>query len=258
VIVVLFGEGAHNHTTVWCLGSSSIPFGPNYGEMRTDIQRSPRLPESQYFLNSALYEYCIRNANSLDFSLQMAVTGNEYMGTGWLSAIPMTLNFSDFELEPIKIWNEAVNIFNQYPEASGTSAGKKSNISTPRRYRFWTGVSGPWYLKKWVTHHAITASVNGTITGSAGGSVDLKLIRLSDYAQLMSTTRTGNGAFSMSWYGSDSNNYMVVATESAACRGVSPAGTPGTNTFDIILSSSGGTSGSGSISIVASNYAFIG
>jgi hypothetical protein len=63
----------------------------------------------------------------------------------------------------------------------------------------------------------------------------------------------------MSWYGSETDNYIVMARENANCKGISAAGTPGTSAFNIVLSSSsGGSQGSGSINIIASNYAFIG
>jgi hypothetical protein len=252
------GEGAHNHTTVWCMASSTVAFGSNYGETGTHIQRSVNIPESKYFLNTVTYEYCLRQSNNMDFGMQMSVSASEFHGSGWVSAIPFTLNWSDFELQPIKFWNDAKDYFNQYPEVTGTFA-RKLNIKVPKRYRFWTGVSGPFYLKKWVTHHALTSSVNGTITGSAGGEVDIKLIRLDDWQTVLSTTRTGNGAFSMSWYGSETDNYIVMARENANCKGISAAGTPGTSAFNIVLSSSsGGSQGSGSINIIASNYAFIG
>jgi len=99
--------------------------------------------------------------------MQMSLTSSEFLGSGWASAIPMTLNWGDFELHPIKFWNDAISLFNQYPEATGSYA-RKANIKLGKRYRFWIGVSGPWFLKKWVTYHSLTSSVNGTITGSAG------------------------------------------------------------------------------------------
>jgi len=89
------------------------------------------------------------------------------------------------------------------------------------------------------------------------GTVNLNLLRLSDFATVMTTQRTGNGAFSMSWYDNTNNDYVVIGRESADCKGISAAGTPNSSVFDITLSSSGGTAGSGSTTIVASSYAFI-
>lgn len=251
------GEGAHNHTTAYCIISSSIALGANYGEIGGPIIKSASIPENKYFLNSSIYEYCLRNTNNMDFGCQMSLTVSEYNNSGWTSVIPFTLNWSDGELHPIKFWNEARDIFNQYPEQTGTLQGR-ADIRRPRRYRSWVGVAGPWYLKNWVTYHSITSSVNGTITGSAGGVVDLKLIRLNDFTTVMGTQRTGNGAFSMSWYDSSADGYIVMARETANNKGISAAGTPGSSVFDIVLSSSGGTASSGSTTIVASNYAFIG
>lgn len=250
-------EGAHNHTTAWCLASSSVAPGPNFAQTAGATIRSASIDDSNYFLNSVIYDFCLRNSNTIDFNLQMSLTGNEnFINGGWVSVIPLQFNWSDLELQPIRFWNDAKDLFNPYPQFTGTYAAR-SDIELPKRYRFWVGVTGPWWLRKYVTYHSLTSSVNGTITGSAGGNIDIRLIRLSDFSVVNNTSRTGNGAFSMSWYNSDSNNYIVMARESANCKGISAAGTPGTSTFDIVLSSST-AAGSGSTTIVASNYAFLG
>jgi hypothetical protein len=187
----------------------------------------------------------------------MSVTSSEYVNSGWIAAIPITFNWNDTELNSSRFTNDAIARFNRYPEATGTLE-RKMNIELPKRYRVHTGVSGYWSMKQYITYHACTSSINGTITGSAGGTVNLSLMKLSDYSVVMNTSRTGDGAFSMSYYDSATNDYVVLALEDATHKGVSATGTPGFSTFDIILSSSGGTAGSGSTTIVASNYAFIG
>lgn len=256
--VSALNEGSHNHTTIWCIASSSIAPGANFAETAGNTIRSASIAANNYFLNSVIYEYCLRNATTMDFNLQMSLTGNErYTDGGWVSVIPIQFNWSDLELQPIKFWNDAKDVFNPYPEFTGTYAAR-SNIESPKRYRFWVGVTGPWWIRKYVTYHTLTSSVNGTITGSAGGAIDIRLIRLNDFATVNNTSRTGNGAFSMSWYSSDTNNYIVMARENSNCKGISAAGTPGSSVFDISLSSSGGTASSGSVTIAASSYAFIG
>lgn len=250
-------EGSHNHTTIWCLASSSIPHVGNFAQIGGTTIRSASISANNYFLNSVIYEYCLRNASTMDFTLQMSLTSSENYSNGWTSVIPVQFNWSDAELQPIKFMNDAKDSFNIYPEMTGTYSGK-ANIELPRRYRSWVGVAGPWWLRKYVTYHSLTSSINGTITGSAGGSIDIRLIRLSDFNVVNNTTRIGNGAFSMSWYDNSSNNYIVMARENANCKGISAAGTPGVNTFDIVLSSSQQASSGSGTTIVASNYAYIG
>ena len=249
------GEGAHNHTTVWVVASTSLGYGSNFGELLPKV--TPRISETNYFLNSCLFEYYLRNSNVEDFCLHMSVTSSEYVNSGWIAAIPITVNWNDSELNPHRFTNDAISRFNRYPEATGTLE-RKMNINLPKRYRVHQGVSGLWSFRQYITHHSFTSSICGTITGSAGGTVNLSLMKLSDYSIVMNTQRTGNGAFSMSYYDSCESDYIVIGRESANCKGISIAGTPGFSTFDIALSSSGGSSGSGSISVVASNYAFIG
>jgi hypothetical protein len=91
-----------------------------------------------------------------------------------------------------------------------------------------------------------------------GGVLDVDLFRVGDDFKIMETLKTGDGAFSMSYYCGCANEFYVLAQEDANHKGISAIGTPNVSKFDIVMSSSGGSAGSGSTTIVASNYAFIG
>jgi hypothetical protein len=73
------------------------------------------------------------------------------------------------------------------------------------------------------TYHAITYSVSGTVSGSAGGTVTLNLCRANTGERVLTTTRTGNGTYTFTWY-DDTENVFVEARESGALIGRSDAG----------------------------------
>jgi hypothetical protein len=66
----------------------------------------------------------------------------------------------------------------------------------------------------WLTYHQITFSVAGDVSDSDGGTVNLTLHRASDGEQLASTSRSGDGAYSMTWY-DDTEDVYVSAYEDA-------------------------------------------
>ena len=88
-----------------------------------------------------------------------------------------------------------------------------------------------------VGYHSITSTVSGTISGSSGGTVTLKIFRSDTNELIDTTTQTGNGSYSFTVY-NDTLNYIVTAYESTTLKGASKTATPTTG-FDISLSSGG-------------------
>jgi hypothetical protein len=86
------------------------------------------------------------------------------------------------------------------------------NIETARRYRIIgytaTALATAWYSMCMVfTYHSISYSVAGDITGSAGGTVNITLHDDTTGAKLRSTSRTGNGAYTLTWFDNTRNVY---------------------------------------------------
>jgi hypothetical protein len=75
-----------------------------------------------------------------------------------------------------------------------------------------------------MTYHTITYTVSGSVTGSAGGTVNLELERDGTDELVLSTSRTGNGSFSFTWYDNTENVY-VSAREDSTHLGRSDQGT---------------------------------
>jgi hypothetical protein len=116
--------------------------------------------------------------------------------------------------------------FKRWPDDPDT---ERLNIETSRSYRYdnSTGQNASigiyFQAITTVTHHAITFSVAGNITDSAGGTVTIDLHRDSDGLLLGTTSRTGDGAYSLSWY-DNTENVFVSAYENSTHLGRSTAG----------------------------------
>jgi hypothetical protein len=68
------------------------------------------------------------------------------------------------------------------------------------------------------TYHSNTFSVTGSVAGSAGGTVELQLLRTADDKKLATTSSIGNGDYSFTWYDNTEKVY-VVARESGVLLG---------------------------------------
>jgi hypothetical protein len=117
------------------------------------------------------------------------------------------------------MWARARSYFKQYPRDPDP---EKLNVEIARDYRFDINqtAAGIWQNIKLISYHAITFAVTGTITGSAGGTVNIDLYRTDTGELLDSTTRTGNGDYGFVWY-DNTVDVVVLAFESDDLKGAS-------------------------------------
>jgi hypothetical protein len=102
---------------------------------------------------------------------------------------------------------------------------KRMNLETARDYYLYCrALVTQLAVEAWVTYHAMTFTISGTISNSNGGTVNLYLHRASDGELLLSTSRVGNGAYSFTWYDS-AENVFVQAYEDSTHIGRSANGT---------------------------------
>lgn len=83
-----------------------------------------------------------------------------------------------------------------------------------RRWKIAVGQASSRPLACWLTYHGIQFEAAGTVTGSSGGTVNIACYRKSDGLKLGSTSRVGNGAFSVIGY-DDTETVFVEARESS-------------------------------------------
>ena len=110
----------------------------------------------------------------------------------------------------------------RYPSDPETD---RMDIETPRVHRIDTNPAANVGAGLWYTYHAMTWTVSGTISNSSGGTVDLMLFDAADDTLLRQDSRTGNGAYSFTWY-QDTREVYVAAYESGTLTGCSARGYP--------------------------------
>ena len=207
------GDGVHNHTTHWnvCDANNSLT---NTREL-TAPNRVPSIPETNFFLNGVGYEVLMDNTGLGFFGISLSAeeASDELNGKGWapmLSSEPRT----DAERGVMWQFQDALEFFAQYP--GDLNAGM--DVEQSRAYRLNCGTTQTSGVMQWVTYHGITFDVAGNVTGSAGATVNLDVYRPG--SEVVSTSRTGDGAFSAVWY-DDTEALFVRGREDATHVGSS-------------------------------------
>jgi hypothetical protein len=240
------GIGTHNTSTEWQLADLYTLGigGSNLRTVSSGSSRTPIIPQTNYLLNGSctVLEY---NASATGLiSILADISGSEGKQDGWLV---LDVNVGGLDGE----YGWQTNIFTgrqnwlPYPGYTPTDEVYLEPLSS-RDYRL-PGPNMQSSLFRWITIHAITYTVSGTIVGSAGGTVNIALLNATTFERYKTTTRTGDGAYSFEWF-DDLFDVIVVAWENDSLKGVSKQATPGTG-FDIALVSTTGGSG-GKITII--------
>lgn len=214
--------GMHNHSTYWSLASAATSgAAPSILEIATTNQKTPVIPETNYFINDVNYllfnQYSTSNTGA---ELLVEILSGEWLQDGWKLAGNFDGN-GDSELGTLTVCYSATSLFNKYNQASG-----KCNIETARKYRVY-GHQNTFHLQGlgvWVTYSTITYSVSGTISGSAGGTVNTALHDATTHEILATGSRSGNGTMDFTWY--DTRTVYTTARESGTLLGRSDNGTP--------------------------------
>jgi hypothetical protein len=123
---------------------------------------------------------------------------------------------ADFRTGICRTTPEATHLFKQFP--GDLRVGKpnpRRDLETSRRWRVTNlDLVAMWDSASiWYTYHSQTWTVSGTVSGSAGGTVTITLHDAATHEPLKSTTRVGNGSYSMTWYDPVKSLY-VTARES--------------------------------------------
>lgn len=216
------GDGAHNHSTHWHLQGSQAS-----GTISTiTAAQFFNIPESKWWRTSFLL---YSNAFGATASPQYWFVGAENLsgeaqrldfreiGKGWFTHdgengwYPIMLTAQD----------EAQGVFQRFD--ADPEAGRLS-LEGSRRWKIVNGQATTRPLMAWLTYHAITFTVTGTISGSSGGTVNVAVYRKSDGLKLGSTSRTGNGTYTVTIY-DNTETVFAEARESGVLVGRTDDGT---------------------------------
>lgn len=214
------GDGVHNHTTCW-----SICDQQNLMSQQRNISAPNTLftiPESSYHTTGLIFEMLgmqIGTAGSGSV-LQTEYGSGEGPEAGWCDLV-VAFYRSDSELGAFWTAGAACEQFQRFPGDPDTD---RMALETTRQYRMCTTGSCSLGVRAWLSYHAITFAVSGTVSGSSGGTVDIALHRTATGEKIGSTSRSGNGSYSITWY-DDTEDVYTVARESSTLLGRSDDGT---------------------------------
>lgn len=138
-----------------------------------------------------------RDTNGLKPHDSMALVADTEVGT---CPFIMQLNPRQWPTSPIGV----------DPESATASAGLTVIASASNVYG--------WAYSLWLTYHGITFDIAGNVTDSASGTVTLIAHRQAD--GIVTTSRSGDGAYTMTWY-DDTEDVYVVGQEDATHVGAS-------------------------------------
>ena len=243
------GPGAENHTVIRNLrvvGTAAASAQTIVSSIALDI------PETGHFKNSLGLNY-IYTTNSTAQAAGVHI-GVERLASGeggliWENVYEC-LGGTDPEVGIRQSWATARSVFRRWADGSVIDAdASRLSIETARRWRLASAAASFDHLDVYLTYHTIDYVISGTVSGSGGGTVTLHLCRADTGERVMTTTRTGNGAYSFNWF-DDTEDMYVEAYESATLKGRTKQGTPATD-FDVNLASGGGGA-------VEHSHAFIG
>lgn len=210
------GFSAHNHTVKWGLqqnGTAASAF------VYTTSAIAPVIPESDYYINALGLELVqlpssTANGNMVVFVERLSAEGGQQWESAYLDALQ-----TDPETGAYLFYAQIKSLFKRWPNDPGAD---RMDLETSRRWRVHygglTNVSGWHSLGILMTYHSITYTVSGTVSGSGAGTVDLNLCRASSGERVLSTSRSGNGAFSFTWF-DNTEQVFVEAREGASYLG---------------------------------------
>ena len=221
------GYGAANHTVIWNLGATVFD-GAATQTSKSIAATAPVIPESDYYM-TALGVMLQVNQNGTTFASSYTCLFEKTAAEGgvqWLVAYKDVAH-GDVETGLFTVLGQIKDFFKRWPNDPGAG---RLDIETSRRWVIYNGPltgQGVYKLDLLLTYHTITYAVAGTIAGSGGGTVSIDLERSATGETVGSTSRSGNGAFSLTWYDNTENVYVSV-TEDATHVGRSIDGLAGT------------------------------
>jgi len=170
---------------------------------------APGIPEANYWLNNlSVWANVINTAVSTEGG--SLIYAERLSGEGWIDweLLMSVVRQTDPEVGVRLNVTGADGVFKENP-ADPTPG--RLDIGSARRWWFLeisTSATLPTFGLMF-TYHSITRAIAGSITGSAGGTVNVKAYDATTGQLLVTGSRSGNGAYSLTWY----DNVSAVCVE---------------------------------------------
>ncbi|HSD55891.1 MAG TPA: hypothetical protein VLA92_01930, partial [Candidatus Saccharimonadales bacterium] len=209
------GIGAHNHTVEWGLQQNgTAAAASNYSIAAT----APSIPESDYLIN-ALGTQLIVQTNGTVAPSGYTVLVERLVAEGGMEweAAYIDSSQTDPEIGVFVMYAQMRTLFKRFP---GDADPSRMDLEASRRWR--VHVNGSTAVTAWIslgiclTYHTITYTVADSIAGGFSGTVTLGLHRSEDNSSspgdlVKTTTRSGDGPFSFSWYDNVEEVYVTAS-----------------------------------------------
>lgn len=179
------------------------------------------IPEQQFFVHAGMIVHRLFGTAGHYVTIKAKLAAGEDRGDGYLLVLAESANFFA-EVGDHVLLASLLDVMNRYPG----DMRKGIDIEASRSWLALAYTSASTTSMKsfmsMVSYHAILLKANGTISNSAGGTVTITLHDAANGKVLASTTRVGNGAYSIDWY--DMRKVFVEATEDGTHLGRSADG----------------------------------
>jgi len=201
------GVPSHTHTVIWPV----MQWDALLGNLRTQAGVAPIIPETSYWLSAIgfwMTHWDAASANGIEW--QAENQSGEGPAAGWRD-LYADVQIKDAERACIMVWCRARDDFQRHSTDPDTD---RMAVETSRDYRYVNVATCAKGVVMFLTYHSITFTLSGTISGSAGGTVNIYVKKATDPIRgaLYKTSRVGNGAYSVSVY-DDVPDYAVDAFE---------------------------------------------
>jgi hypothetical protein len=207
------GHGAHTKTRITTRQATGTGAAASrYRDSSTEAFFA--IPQADYFLSHVgLWNrlVIIGSGVLVGFSYLVESLAGERggLGVGWVEAYNESAGFSDAEVGTNHLTADVGRIFNRWPSDPGQprlaiETGRRSLWQTSSAQAGWNSAHA------YVTYHTHTWTVNATIKGSAGGTVTVSLHRQATGEKVLETTRSGDGAVSLTWYDNTELVFLVA------------------------------------------------
>lgn len=218
------GSGSHNHTVMWGLSQNGTAAAASLVSIAAT---APVIPETEYYVTALGARLIVVPATAPPGGLVLQVERLSAEGGVAWESVYLDVQQSDAEIGVFFAYAQMRTLFDRWTGDAGVG---RMDLETARRWRIVAvGQSAAvtcWFsLSITVTYHSILGEVAGTISGSSGGTVNINLHDRDSGEVLRTGSRTGNGAYSIPFFGS-TRNVFTTARESSTLLGRSDDTTP--------------------------------
>lgn len=210
------GIGAENKTVLHAIRAT----GTDAAAVQQLFSGSMNIPESNFFIGGLGIEY--KYVPSSATAVTGCTIGVERLtsegGLKW-DTLYADIGGTDGETGVYHAYAQVRDAFYRW---TGDVDSERLSFETARRLRAATAnsVACTHQLVGMVTYHSIPFTISGSISGSAGGTVNLRVHRSGSGEMILSGSRTGDGSYSFTWYDNTEPVY-VTAYENGSHLGMS-------------------------------------